>query len=314
MDYHFAASQCFEGSVDPERWKRQSDVIPGEISVPVDSSAGECFPRPRQPDIDIRGSSMNLIVHRFAERYGSAVVESRTGSFSRKAESICLEAERIRKRDRVVASVGVEVDAAGQSYGILGGVNLYAYAGNNPVAFSDPFGLCIPPDSPQCRFIVGVARRVAPLERTMNRIGNGTGINGLGRGAAMILDGQILQGGGQVALALAPIVTGGSSGGVRVGPRLVEGTLARTGAKLGNLLSKLDRSHLSAAARELKGFVSGWDHVTEVREAAAGTRNVIKSLNGVLGNPNINQLEREAAERFLGTASRALDAAEKALR
>jgi uncharacterized protein RhaS with RHS repeats len=26
--------------------------------------------------------------------------------------------------------------------GLAGGVNLYSYAGNNPIAFSDPFGLC----------------------------------------------------------------------------------------------------------------------------------------------------------------------------
>ncbi|MBK7717151.1 MAG: hypothetical protein IPI38_17360 [Gemmatimonadetes bacterium] len=28
--------------------------------------------------------------------------------------------------------------------GLAGGVNLYAYAGNNPIAFSDPYGLCDP--------------------------------------------------------------------------------------------------------------------------------------------------------------------------
>ena len=48
--------------------------------------------------------------------------------------------------------------------GLAGGVNLYAYAGNDPVAYSDPFGLCTPPDSPVCQFITGVADGVRGLE------------------------------------------------------------------------------------------------------------------------------------------------------
>ncbi|MBK7717160.1 MAG: hypothetical protein IPI38_17410 [Gemmatimonadetes bacterium] len=49
--------------------------------------------------------------------------------------------------------------------GLAGGVNLYAYAGDNPIASDDPFGLCDPPDSPICKFIVGVASHPSSATR-----------------------------------------------------------------------------------------------------------------------------------------------------
>jgi RHS repeat-associated protein len=41
--------------------------------------------------------------------------------------------------------------------GLAGGLNLYGFAGGDPVTFSDPFGLCPPPLLPACAVMLGVA-------------------------------------------------------------------------------------------------------------------------------------------------------------
>ena len=50
--------------------------------------------------------------------------------------------------------------------GLAGGVNLHAYAGNNPVTFSDPFGLCVKGNSTQSQGITDCEKFAVMVEET----------------------------------------------------------------------------------------------------------------------------------------------------
>lgn len=98
-------------------------------------------------------------------------------------------------------------------------------------------------------------------------------------------------------------------------------TLGRMGATLRGNIDKLDDIHLNAAARELAGEVvartpSGraYDHVSEVRSAIQGLRNVISDAERLLerGRPTAEQAE--VAVRLRQQAMEALRRAEEALR
>jgi RHS repeat-associated protein len=55
--------------------------------------------------------------------------------------------------------------------GLAGGVNLYAYAGNDPVQFSDPFGLCDPKKDGTCLLINAVGGLLQPAQGPLEILG-----------------------------------------------------------------------------------------------------------------------------------------------
>jgi hypothetical protein len=67
--------------------------------------------------------------------------------------------DRVIRRDRGDAAESPPFRAP---FGLAGGLNLYGFAGGDPVNFSDPFGLCTP--MPWCLLVVagGGAISVAP--------------------------------------------------------------------------------------------------------------------------------------------------------
>ena len=61
---------------------------------------------------------------------------------------------------------------AGRPIGLAGGLNLYGFANGDPVNFSDPFGLCPPCGSDMEEAMLGVGRRLQPVQPVLETAAN----------------------------------------------------------------------------------------------------------------------------------------------
>ncbi len=159
---------------------------------------------------------------------------------------------------------------------MAGGLNLYGFAGGDPINFSDPFGLC-----PGCGGLL------APLT---------------GRLSAEI---------GRPPLQMGVFPDVGPRSGLKLAQSA--GTVARHAAKYLNALNALDERHLEIAVRELRGAETGWDHVTEGRSNMQAMRKTIRAMDGLLEGRDMPDWLRSGARLLRDRADDALARAEKAL-
>jgi RHS repeat-associated protein len=174
--------------------------------------------------------------------------------------------------------------------GFAGGLNLYGFAGGDPVNYSDPFGLCYGPLSTICARVA-----VFFLGRVFPAVAEWTGaLSGLSAGASAASGVRYAEAGGPAAK-----------------------TISRWTATFEGNIDRLDDMHIDAAVRELAGEVVHWstaknrasDHITEVRGAMGGMRNVAGAMKRLLEKGQLTEDQRQAAQAL---RQRAIDALQRA--
>jgi len=203
--------------------------------------------------------------------------------------------------------------------------NLYGYAQNNPLKYTDPTGTIIE----TVWDIANVAMDVASLA--------GNVASGNWAGAAVDAAGLAVD----VAATVVPGVPGGAGTAIKAARAADKAKDAYKAAKRVEKVAEAGKAaektkeavrktdalkkhilngELDAARREMKGEVVArkpngvpWNHVQELSDAQNGLMKRISKLKQTISDPKISQDARKAAEKELGDASRLLDKTEEFL-
>ena len=180
--------------------------------------------------------------------------------------------------------------------GLAGGVNLYAYAGDNPIASDDPFGLCDPPDSPICKFIVGVASHpgVQLLDKNQSAILAVASLPAAGMGGGAAISPEVA--------ALGNVLRTSTNGLLRAG-----GVATRVAEAVGGTVSGLAKSE------GYKVTVEGAKHIVARIKATGDIRVSIDKVGSltreglVSADRALTHLKNLSTEEIVGLIDKAKD-------